>query len=175
MKRIIEYIRGKLLNNPEKRETIDIYNLSITSANDNITKKDLNLISFFLKFTPSENKLFSVIKKWNDDTFVNISCESNNQNWISCTQKMLTVDEILKGTPEDYLEDFFWLIEVEKIYDIENIMNHVIDFINSNKKEYQSICSKKSRIYFSRYSDVNSYTVVWGQENYLNCIVSDVG
>lgn len=175
MNRIIKFIRKKLLNNFKETEVVDIYNIAITSTTDSIAQKDLDLISFFLKFTPSKNNLFCIINKWSDDVFINISCESNQQNWSMCTQNMLTINEILSSNDEQGLEDFFWLIGIEKPDDKGNITNYVIDFINSDKKEYQSTCSKSSSIFFSKYSDVNCYTVVWGQENYLNYIVRNFG
>lgn len=175
MSRFIKFIKGKLLNNFKEKEKVDIYNVAITNTIDSITQKDLELIRFFLKFTPSRNNLFCIINKWSDDIFANISCESNKQNFERCTQNMLTINEILNSSNEEDIEDFFWLLGIEKIDDKRNVVNDVIDFINSRKKEYQHACSKNSSIYFSKYSDVNSYTVVWGQENYLNFILQDVG
>ena len=175
MWKIFNYIKKSLTNTPTKRKAVDSYNLDITSPDATISQKDLALISFFLNYTPSKENLFCIIKKWSDDVFVNLSCESNTQNWLSSSKNMLTVDEMLNDKDQDCLKDFLWLIVGEEKYDVNDSLNDVVNFINNSKKEFQSTCSKTSKIYFSKYSDVNSYTIIWGQEDYINYILYNLG
>ncbi|WP_339101654.1 hypothetical protein [Candidatus Enterococcus clewellii] len=173
------FIKTKLIDRLTKRNIFSIYNLDIDSGTKSITISDLSLIRFFLKFTPPKDHLFCRIRKWSDDVFVNISCKSNKKNWDSCTKNLYTVSEIVNDNNEGYVRDFLCLIVDEDFYDNNNgftdILNHTVDFINSRKKEYQRICSIDSAIYFEQDCTVNSFKVVWGQEDYINYILYDIG
>lgn len=178
MKNFFDYIKTKVVTQ-KKCEVIEIYALNINIDTTNVSEKDIALIKFFLDFAPSRDNLSCVINKYSDDVFVNISCKSNENSWTRCTKNMVTLEELLNCAGKFSLTDFIWLVADEENYDEtyrpNDVLESVVDFINDIKKDFQSVCTQNSLIYFDQYSDVNSYKVVWGQKGHLNYVLFDVG
>lgn len=81
-------------------------------------------------------------------------------------------DELKQSTPleatqdEEWAEDFVWLVTDEDV-DL-SIEDHVVNFLNENRKEFQAPCTKECEIYFLRMSDVNSWSAIYVDNEQLH-------
>ena len=85
------------------------------------------------------------------------------------------VEALRAKTPEDaandpdWADDFLWLLGVEDA--LVSIREGAIAFINNERREFQSLC----HIFFVAGSNVNGWTVLWGDDTTFNYYGYDQG
>lgn len=157
---------------------IDIYNLEISASSSPITKQDLCLLNFFLNFFPSEQNLCCCIQTFQDNVFANIYCQTYLNEWKHLNKDMIEVTKLL--SVHDYPEDFLNLLDISdddysNYFNEKSITTKTIDFINNNKRAFQTKCTSEDKIYVDKNSDVNYFKIVWGRPNYMNFMSEDWG
>jgi hypothetical protein len=89
------------------------------------------------------------------------------------------VDSLRARTPEEarafgaWAAELVWLLTSEEAE--APIRPAAVSFINQNRREFQAECVPSNRILFRHESDVNSWTILWGDDNRLNYLGYDQG
>lgn len=99
--------------------------------------------------------------------------EASEQEIRSVAEKLGLITPLDALRDAGWGEDFAWLIDDDGRGD--PVIDLSVKFINQNKKPFQSNCSESCSIYFSRESNVNTWTAVWICESTLNYLSFDQG
>lgn len=73
----------------------------------------------------------------------------------------------------EWAEDFYWLVDRKD--ESKSPFLAALSFIESQKKDFQSSVDKDTRIYFIEWSNVNSWSVFWGNDEIMNFLSFDQG
>ncbi|MGL9730159.1 hypothetical protein [Enterococcus sp. DIV0756] len=172
---MVDFFKKGRLKLPSR--PVKIYNLEI-SAGSAVSKKDLYLLNFFLNFFPNKEKLCCCIKTYSDDVFAHIYCQTSLEEWAQLNKDMVEITRFLAG--HEYPEEALNLLDLPEdgsfnFSDEALIHAKAIDFINENRKDFQTKCTTKDSIYFDKNSDVNYFKIVWGLPSYMNFISENLG
>ncbi len=68
-------------------------------------------------------------------------------------------------------EDFLWLVRGDE----ETVAVAVVEFVNEQRKEFQPVCLGTDRVFFQRWSNVNDWLVLWGDDSRLSYLAYSAG
>ena len=93
--------------------------------------------------------------------------------WSEVTSALAAKTPEQALTDAAWAHDFRWLLTGEKALVCGR--EAAVNFINSERHEFQSICLSTGRIYFVEGSDVNYWVAIWGDDTTLNYLGYDQG
>jgi len=143
--------------------------------------KDLKTLHSFLGFFPKEDGLQYKLSSYTNSGLNNftpvsslhLKCSYDLEQWELLKNNIngfspLSISKITNLN----LEDFVWLIASEDKIDFndEILFQKSIEFINSEKLNFQSICTNKDEIYFDYDSNINTFIVTWTNGESINYI-----
>lgn len=146
-------------------------------SSDFLKGKGVKILSNYLQFQPSKKGLFYDISLYAGGTGVydTISAKFMVEpgGWEKVRKYfVLQTPEQAANHPE-WAEDFDWLVGREE--KSEPPFSAASMFIKSQKKSFQSAVGEDTMIYFIEWSDVNSWSVFWGNEESINFLSFDQG
>ncbi|XLZ72034.1 hypothetical protein ABT364_08745 [Massilia sp. SR12] len=104
---------------------------------------------------------------------VAFSCGIQSQQWPDLVKKLNLVTPSDALGFSDWREEFLWLVNSEE--PTTSIDVYSADFINSKKRDFQALCISSGQIFFSKDSDVNSWTAVWENDGTINYLGFEQG
>ncbi len=93
--------------------------------------------------------------------------------WASVTTVLAARTPEEAVTDPGWADDFVWLLTGEEAQ--VSAREAAVQFINSERRDFQSACDATSRILFVDASDVNSWVALWGDDATLNYRSYDQG
>lgn len=128
----------------------EIYDFEILSNDSPISNKQLTLLRFLLKFKPNKNNLKCLIRVYHDTLLSNIYCETTTKDWTAIPNEMIALSETLTRNTD--LEEFSNLIDISDFYYEGTISDNLIqdkaiEFINYQKKDFQTNCTLRDTIF----------------------------
>lgn len=99
-----------------------------------------------------------------DHLAITLPADTNLWKSVTVALRAKTPEEACQD--EGWAEDLLWLIND----DDEPILPHeaTVRFINSKRQAFQSKCVPTSWLYFEEESNINDWTVLWGDDTQLN-------
>jgi thiol-disulfide isomerase/thioredoxin len=70
-------------------------------------------------------------------------------------------------------EDFLWLVRGDEETVAPEVA--VVEFVNEQRKEFQPVCLATDRVFFQRWSNVNDWLVLWGDDSRLSYLAYSAG
>jgi len=147
------------------------------SSQDGGKEKAIDFISAFLGFTPEFSTLVFDLNFFSGGIGVHdrlaFSCNATIGQLEKAVEKRhLIVPAAIEANLECG-EDFEWLVNSAGVR--RPIEESCLDFLNAEKREFQDPCTAKCQMHFAQFSNVNTWTAVWGEEGRLNCLHYDQG
>ena len=102
-----------------------------------------------------------------------IKLTADSATWIEVTSALAAKTPEQAVTDAAWADDFIWLLTGQE--DLVSGREAAVDFINSERHEFQSICLSTGLIYFVEGSDVNYWVAIWGDNTTLNYLGYDQG
>jgi hypothetical protein len=124
---------------------------------------DTSLLKFDLSFFSGGIGVFDKLA---------FSCGANDGQWEALIQKLSLLSPSETMMNEEWAEDLTWLVRHSEPYSIEE---SCAQFINTEKKQFQGDCTPDCKIFFSKESNVNTWTAIWGKNGDLNYLHFDQG
>ncbi len=146
-------------------------------SSDLLKKKGYIVLSDHLGFKPNKSGLDYDIKLYAGGTGVfdklAASFKADEGIWNNLKERFELLNPIQAAESEFWSDDFNWLIDRET--QAESPMSLAIEFINTNKLPFQIASTIDSSIYFVVWSDVNDWTVFWGNKERANFLSLNQG
>jgi hypothetical protein len=95
-----------------------------------------------------------------------ITLPATTSLWSLVATRLKTCDPDAAAVDDTWKDDFLWLVKADECD--RSPRNAAIRFVNAEKRDFQSQCEISSQIAFQRYSDVNDWVVLWGDDKVLN-------
>jgi len=146
-------------------------------SSDGENEKALDFVSSTLGFSPDRNTLDYELNFFSGgigvDDKLAFSCSVPPEKLEGIINKLRLITPIHALQDTGWGEDFAWLVKHDG--DASEINVSSSNFINKNRKPFQSHCTADQAIYFERESNVNTWTAVWISDEKFNYLYSDQG
>ena len=70
-------------------------------------------------------------------------------------------------------EDFLWLVRGDE--ETVALEVAVVEFVNEQRRAFQPVCLSTDRVFFLRWSNVNDWLVLWGDDSRLSYLAYSAG
>jgi hypothetical protein len=104
---------------------------------------------------------------------VAIAMPADQALWSSVAMSLACRTPEEASVEEAWLGELIWLVTGKK--ESTPIRPAAVQFINRERRVFQTECAPASRILFGYDSDVNAWVVLWGDDTWLNYLGYDQG
>ncbi|KZX02233.1 hypothetical protein JL49_01560 [Pseudoalteromonas luteoviolacea] len=146
-------------------------------SSDFLKSKGVKILSNYLKFQPCKKGLYYDISLYEGGTGVHDKVSARfvaePSSWENIRKYFVLQTPEQAAKHLEWAEDFDWLVDREE--QSESPISAASTFIKSQKKDFQTVVDEGTAIYFIEWSDVNSWSVFWGNEECINFLSFDQG
>jgi hypothetical protein len=146
-------------------------------SGDDDREKCLGIAANILGFRPEIDGFDYSLNFFSGGTGVDdrlaVRCRFNASDWVNLISMMRLKSPTDALLDLDWVEDFKWLLDRENSG--QELSSLCIQFVNANKREFQDTAGAECIPFFANESDVNSWSVVWVCNGFLNYLSFDQG